>query len=70
MTGSGCRVCGKAPKVYAVISWADLGHWCSTECWISEEKLVQERERQMKEKEDKNRDFLLTGVKYFDPTGR
>lgn len=59
----GCRVCGKTPKVYAVVRWADLGLWCSTECWI-------ESEKRAKEKDDANREFLRTGVRYIDPTGK
>jgi len=60
---NGCRVCGQKPKVYAVVRWADLVFWCSNECWIADEKAAMD-------KAEKNRSFLLTGVKYVDPTGK
>lgn len=60
---NGCRVCGKTPKIYAVVRWADLAFWCSSECWINDEKAALA-------KEAANREFILTGVKYFDPTGK
>ena len=63
MTKPGCHACGKEQKIYAVRRWKDLAHWCSTECWIKEQKAETEKARA-------HREYLLTGVRYIDPTGK
>jgi hypothetical protein len=59
----GCRVCGARPKVYAVVRYNDLAFWCSSEHWIQEEM-------DRKAKEADNSRFILTGVRYIDPSGK
>lgn len=63
MSAQCCNRCGKSATVYAVVRWADLVAWCSQECWIEDEKAAHA-------KEAAHRQFLVTGVKYFDPTGK